>query len=213
MRNFPSSSNILLIRGCYSNHRTLFITYLLEEDRILIETSSGGRNALRPSLRQVLRFSVVGGLNTLVDILILNGLLGLFPTTSTHMLLAYNALAYGSGAVNSFLLNKYWTFGSRQKATRTELIRFTLTTLCGMGWSSTILWLVGTLLHPFVGNATLWANASKGVAIAGTILISYLGMRLWVFVRKDSHQNRPNSEGGARKPFIQQLLVSQKHPC
>jgi hypothetical protein len=28
----------------------------------------------------------------------------------------------------------------------------------------------------------VWANASKVVAIAGTALISYLGMRLWVFV-------------------------------
>ena len=32
---------------------------------------------------QVLRFGLVGGLNTLVDLLILNGLLWLFPTTSS----------------------------------------------------------------------------------------------------------------------------------
>ena len=30
----------------------------------------------------------------------------------------------------------------------------------------------------------MWANAWKIVAIAGTVLISYLGMRLWVFVSK-----------------------------
>jgi putative flippase GtrA len=133
-------------------------------------------------LGQVLRFGLVGGLNTLVDLLILNGLLWLFPTTSTLMLLAYNFLAYSMGAVNSFLLNKYWTFGSRQKMIRGELARFTLTTLCGIGWSSAILWLASTLLHPILVNATVWANASKVVAIVGTALISYLGMRLWVFV-------------------------------
>ncbi len=33
-------------------------------------------------------------------------------------------------------------------------------------------------------NPTVWANASKVVAIVGTALISYLGMRLWVFVSK-----------------------------
>ncbi len=132
--------------------------------------------------RQVLRFGLIGGLNTLVDVLILNSLLLLFPTTSAPKLLAYNSLAYSLGAVNSFFLNKYWTFGSRQQVTRGEQARFILTTLCGIGWSSAILWLASTLLHPFLVNATLWANASKVLAIAGTALISYLGMRLWVFV-------------------------------
>ncbi len=133
---------------------------------------------------QVLRFGLVGGLNTLVDLLILNGLLWLIPTTSSLMLLAYNALAYSLGAVNSFFLNKYWTFREKQGTTRRELARFTLTTLCGIGWSSIILWLASKALHTLPVNTTVWANASKIVAIAGTVLISYLGMRLWVFVSK-----------------------------
>ena len=180
---------------------------LLEEDEIVIETPTFLRreatdmlspvplfsskpktprqNTARPRIfGQLLRFGMVGGLNTLVDLLILNGLLWLFPTHSSTMLLIYNAFAYGLGAVNSFFLNKYWTFGMRRKTTRKELTRFSLTTLCGMAWSSVILWLVGTLLHPYVGNATLWANASKATAIVGTVCISYLGMRLWVFVKR-----------------------------
>jgi putative flippase GtrA len=132
--------------------------------------------------RQVLRFGLAGGLNTLVDLLILNGLLWLFPTTSSLMLLAYNSLAYSLGAVNSFLLNKYWTFGQKQRTTRREVARFTLITLCGIGWSTIILWLASNVFRSFLANATVWANASKVVAIAGTALISYLGMRLWVFV-------------------------------
>src|SRR4051794_38968317 len=67
--------------------------------------------------RQILRFGLVGGVNTLVDLLVLNGLLLLFPTTRTLMLLAYNSLAYSIGAINSFLLNKHWTFGHWQKTT------------------------------------------------------------------------------------------------
>jgi putative flippase GtrA len=135
-------------------------------------------------LRQALRFGLVGGLNTLVDLLILNFLLLLFPTTSTPMILAYSALAYSVGAVNSFLLNKYWTFTFRQRTTRSEVVRFIVTTLFGLGWSSMILWLASSVLHPFLVNTTVWANASKVLAIAGTALISYLGMRLWVFVGK-----------------------------
>src|SRR6266496_1616957 len=132
---------------------------------------------------QVLRFGLVGGLNTIVDLLILNMLL-LFPTSSTRMILIYGAIAYSLGAVNSFLLNKYWTFGYRQRTTWREVVRFIVTTLCGIGWSSIILWLASNALHPILINTTIWANASKVIAISGTALISYLGMSLWVFVNK-----------------------------
>ena len=133
---------------------------------------------------QVLRFGLVGGLNTIVDLLILNMLLLLIPTSSTRMILIYSAIAYSLGAVNSFLLNKYWTFGYRQRTTWREVVRFIVTTLCGIGWSSIILWLASNALHPLLINATIWANASKVIAISGTALISYLGMSLWVFVNK-----------------------------
>jgi hypothetical protein len=55
---------------------------------------------------------------------------------------------------------------------------------CGIGWSNSIIWLASHVLRPFLVNTTVWANVSKLVAIFGTALISYLGMRLWVFVSK-----------------------------
>ncbi len=133
---------------------------------------------------QVLRFGLVGGLNTIVDLLILNILLLLLPTNSTRMILIFSAIAYSIGAVNSFLLNKYWTFGFRQRTTRREVTRFIVTTLLGIGWSSIILWLASNALQPILINPTIWANASKVVAICGTVMINYLGMSLWVFVNK-----------------------------
>ncbi len=98
------------------------------------------------------------------------------------MLLAYNSLAYSLGAVNSFLLNKYWTFRRRQRTTGGEVVRFVITTLLGIGGSNAIIWLVSNALRPLLVNTTLWANTSKVLAIFGTVLVSYLGMRFWVFV-------------------------------
>ena len=134
-------------------------------------------------LKQLVQFSLVGGLNTLLDILILNALLLLFPTTSTTTLLAYNALAFSLGAANSFFLNKYWTFKHKQGTTLREVSRFSLTTLCGITWSTLVLWIASTILHPHVVNATLWANSAKIVSVASSALLSYAGMRLWVFIR------------------------------
>ncbi len=159
-----------------------------EQDRQNLEARHVPVRNRFQTFKQVVRFALTGGLNTLVDLLILNGLLWLFPTGSSGMLLAYNSLAYSTGAINSFLLNKYWTFGQKRRTTRAELARFALITLCSIAWSGLILWLASRALHPFLFNTTVWANVSKLVAIGGTALISYLGMRLWVFVSKQSEK-------------------------
>jgi len=92
-------------------------------------------------------------------------------------------MAYTFGAVNSFLLNKYWTFQRGGRAQRREIGRFALTTLVGIACNTLILWMISSLLRPVFLEGTLWANASKVAAIGGTVLLSYLAMRLWVFAR------------------------------
>ena len=46
------------------------------------------------------------------------------------------------------------------------------------------------ILRPVHLNPTLWTNSSKVVAIGGTILVSYLGMRLWVFVQSSQEKRK-----------------------
>jgi len=142
-------------------------------------------SSLGATFGQLLRFGLVGCLNTAIDLLALNGLFWLFPTRSIGLLLIENSLAYSIGAVNSFLVNRWWTFHVPGRAGRREVGRFALTTLAGVACNNLLLWLMGTLLHPVLVSAVVWANASKLAAIGGTVLISYLGMRLWVFVRPD----------------------------
>lgn len=135
-------------------------------------------------LGQILRFGIVGAVNTIVDLLLLNGLLWLLPTHDARWLLVYNSVTYALGAVNSFILNKYWTFRDQQKTSWREIWRFAATTLFGLCCNDAIIWLASNFIHPLAMNATLWANASKVLAIFGTACISYLGMHLWVFVRQ-----------------------------
>jgi putative flippase GtrA len=136
---------------------------------------------------QIVRFGMVGGLNTILDLLIFNSLLWLMPTKSTTTLLVYNSIAYLLGGVNSFLLNKYWTFRDKQKITAREVIRFAITTVFGVVCNDLFIWLISQYFHPIIADARLWANVSKIVALCGTVLISYLGMRLWVFVQPKTY--------------------------
>lgn len=154
---------------------------------------------------QVIRFGIVGTLNTLVDVVILNALLWYFPTRDPNFLLLYNSIAYTIGAVNSFGLNKYWTFQHKRCVNGGELTRFAIINIAGICCNDGILWLMAKLLHPSIGNSLLWANSSKLAAVVGTAIISYLGMRLWVFASA--------SQGQGKKPSGASMLAvgAQEH--
>jgi putative flippase GtrA len=136
------------------------------------------------SLWQMLRFALVGTLNTTIDILTLNILLWRFPTHNANFLLLYSSIAYILGALNSFGLNKYWTFKRRQMITGGEVMRFAIVNIAGFLCNDAIIWVTARILHPLIASNLLWANASKLTALCGTMILSYLGMRLWVFASK-----------------------------
>jgi putative flippase GtrA len=141
---------------------------------------------------QFFRYCLVGGANTIIDLLTLNALLWCFPTNNVLVLVAYNSVAYSSGAVSSFLLNKYWTFGHKQRTTWRELVRFAISLLFEVLYSNGLVWLAGKALQPVIANPTLWGNASKLLAVAGAAVLSYTCMRFWTFA--SGSQDRPKQQ-------------------
>lgn len=140
--------------------------------------------AQHSTLWQFLRFCLVGGANTLIDVLTLNVLLWGLPTTSPLMLVLYNSVAYSGGAVTSFFLNKYWTFGHKQKITGRIVRRFAILLVLEILYSNGLVWLAGRALQPFITNPILWGNAAKILAVAGSATLSYAGMRFWAFAAR-----------------------------
>src|SRR5258708_34000398 len=59
---------------------------------------------------QFVRFGLVGCVNTIIDLLVQNGLLWLWPAQDTARLLLSNTLADACGALNSFVFNRCWKF-------------------------------------------------------------------------------------------------------
>ena len=139
------------------------------------------RSRWKSTLSQFLRYCLVGGANTLFDLVVLNILLWRLPTNNVQMLAVYNAIAYASGALTSFFLNKYWTFRRTQKTTSKEVTRFAISLLLEVIYSSILIWLAGKALQPFITNPTLWGNASKLIAVVIGTVISYSFMRFWTF--------------------------------
>ncbi|HKD74935.1 MAG TPA: glycosyltransferase, partial [Ktedonobacterales bacterium] len=119
-----------------------------------------------------------------------------------------NTLAYAVCAVNSFCWNKYWTFRRHDRVTRAEILRFVATTAGGIALNDFLLWLAGHIWLPASGHTALWTNVAKVVAIGGTVLLSYLGMRLWVFARRASHPPASASQLAA-KALDQRIALSR----
>jgi putative flippase GtrA len=146
------------------------------------------------SFWQIVRFGIVGTLNTTIDVLTLNILLWHFPTHDANLLLLYNSIAYTLGALNSFGLNKYWTFKRRQAINGGELVRFAIVNIAGFLCNDSIIWITARILHPLIASNLLWANASKLTALSGTMIVSYLGMRLWVFASKSQERRHSDTD-------------------
>lgn len=130
---------------------------------------------------QLVRYGLVGGANTIIDMSVLNALLWLFPPHKVYLLVVENSVAYASGAVSSFFLNKYWTFQRKQRPSRREAGRFLLSVALELVASDGLLWLAEMALSPFIANVTVRDNASKLLAVAANAALSYLLMRLWIF--------------------------------
>ena len=134
---------------------------------------------------QFLRFCAVGGLNTFVDVFAFNLLIWVFPTQDSGLLVIFNSLAYLIGAVNSYCWNKLWTFRQRSETTNDQIVRFALITSLGIICNDAFLWLATNILTSLSLTSILWVNVAKVSAIAGSVTVSYIGMRFGVFTKKE----------------------------
>ena len=100
--------------------------------------------AIRQAIRQHgvrgTRFALVGALNTGIDI----GVFTLAFYSFGWPLLMANAAGFAIGVGNSYVLNKFWTFGDR--STGREALRrglaFLATSLIGLALGSLSIWLL-----------------------------------------------------------------------
>jgi putative flippase GtrA len=123
---------------------------------------------------QFIRFCVVGVLNTAIDLglfALLTRLIGLDP-------LIANVLSFTTGAANSFLLNKYWTFGAggRGQEMAVQATRFAVITLLVLSIHEGLL----LLLHKQLG----WPDLPvKVLAIGVGVVVGFVGNRFWTFAK------------------------------
>ena len=116
-----------------------------------------------------IKFGMVGLLNTGVDFAVF--------TLLTYWGWAYplaQAVSFTSGVLNSYVLNRSWTFPGSGGSTRRSLLRFVILN----GLVLLLTWGVIALLHQGAGRPLLFSKlCANGIAV----LVNYTGNRIWVF--------------------------------
>ena len=127
--------------------------------------------ALRRADRRLVRFALVGVLNTGVDFAVF---LTLFYGFAVPLLVA-NSLGYLTGLANSYLLNSRWTFHDRAKTgSPTRPLLYALLNLGGLALGNLVVWLLALALP-------VWL--AKLGAVAATFAWNYWSSDRLVFVR------------------------------
>ncbi len=150
--------------------------------RLFQEISTGKTGG--GALGQFARFCVVGTSNTVIDFGVLNAALATFPTRASVPLLAYNTVAVGLAATNSFVWNRHFTFRVRGPLRAGEVARFAVVAGGTAALNDLVLLALSGLFPALMGSFALGANVLKLGAILGAMALSFFGMRVWVFLGK-----------------------------
>lgn len=152
------------------------------------------RTNAKTSLKQAVRFGVVGALNTLIDY----GFFYLFISTlHLHKSIA-QVFSTATAMCCSFFLNRRWTFEKGGRGSTSEIVKFLIVNLVSMVTVIVLthlfydIWhmerLINSALHAVGASVTLEGDgaimASKVLASLFSLLINFFGNKLWVFSGK-----------------------------
>lgn len=125
----------------------------------------------RGDFKKFLKFGLTGGLNTVIDFAVYTVLLSVFGVN----LYAAQVAGYACGTLNSYIVNRSWTFQSKNKFLSGELIRFILVNLITLGISLVLMYSL-QLFFPGMNKIIL-----KLPVVAATIVVNFVLSKLWVF--------------------------------
>lgn len=119
---------------------------------------------------QFLKFAMIGFLNTGIHYLIF---LWLFRVVGLYYMLA-SVIGYCCGLMNSFILNKKWTFKTKGVRKDIEFARFILVNIAALIVN------VGTMKY-FVSVLKIAPEFSQIGAIGFSMMTNFVGNKFWTF--------------------------------
>jgi len=126
---------------------------------------------VRKSVKQFIRFGIVGITNTLINLAVLYILTEFFGVY--YMVSA--VFAFLVAVTNSFLLNKVWTFEEKVNyRTSSKYVKFFTVSIIALIFNLIILY----VLVEYFG---MWYMGAQIIGVASNLIINFFGNKLWTF--------------------------------
>ncbi len=135
---------------------------------------------LRPGATQPAKYALVGVLNTLLDLAVLNLLFWAFSPGRAIGIAAINVVSYGCGIVNSYIWNARWTFASRRWQSAETIASFTAVMIVAWGINTAIVVAGHAIATPALPDSAA-LNIAKVVAAVASFTVGFILCRWWVF--------------------------------
>jgi putative flippase GtrA len=137
----------------------------------------------KPLLAQFLRFAVVGVLNTGIDFAIFNVLIYVTKISEGAGIIPIKAVAFLSANINSYLLNKKWTFNDSSSGQGAKQFSVYLSvSVIGALINIGTVYLITTFIDPMFNLSNeLWANVANLLATGLSLVWNFIGYKLIVF--------------------------------
>lgn len=146
------------------------------------------------SIRQMIRFAVVGCANTAVDYAVFYLMISF---AHMHKSIA-QVFATGIAMCGSFLLNRRWTFGKTGRGNTNEVVKFICVNMAAMLTAIAFTHLFYDVLHveqaanrvlaalelPYTLHGNSAVMLAKIAASAFSVAVNFLGNKFWVFRAK-----------------------------
>ena len=145
---------------------------------------------MQPIIKQAIKFILVGILNTFIDLGVLNILIWASGISAGLGYSAFKGISFTIAVINSYFLNKFWTFERRETAgVKREFSQFFVVSLIGFGINVGVASLVVNAIGPqFSIVPKLWANIGAICATLVGMTWNFLGYKFIVFKPKTNNE-------------------------
>lgn len=132
---------------------------------------------------QFSKFLLVGGLNFLIDLAVLNALIAFSGVTHGAVAVAFKGTSFVVAVISSFFWNKFWTFhAATLEHAGVQFAEFITVSVIGLLLNAGAFSLLNDALGPQAGIAPqAWASVSAGGAAIAGLIWNFIGYKFFVF--------------------------------
>lgn len=146
--------------------------------------------ALKPFI-----FASIGVINTCIDFGVTIILIQILQPSTTIVLLSINTFAFLVGTINSYILNKTFTFQDQNSHSIQKILTFLLISLLSLVVNNIAFLTTLQLVSMQSQSAPLfWVIIAKIIATTSSLFVNYWGYTYFVFHNHPSSDTNPNNK-------------------